>query len=87
MSADDPVAPLGIDRPGARADDAASIDRRAGARGINGFDSGAAFAAFASESEEEITRMNRLMKALRREGVSDTAPVVVAIRQLEQLAR
>jgi glutamate dehydrogenase len=50
-------------------------------------DSGAAFAAFASESEEEIARMNRLMKALRRDGVSDSAAIVVAIRQLEQLVR
>lgn len=50
-------------------------------------DTGAAFAAFVSESEEDIARMNRLMKALRRDGVSDSAAIVVAIRQLEQLAR
>jgi NAD-specific glutamate dehydrogenase len=50
-------------------------------------DSDAAFAAFASETEGEITRMNRLMKALRRDGVSDSAAIVVAIRQLEQLVR
>ena len=50
-------------------------------------DSGAVFAAFASESEEVISRFNRLMKALRRDGVSDSAAVVVAIRQLEQLIR
>jgi glutamate dehydrogenase len=50
-------------------------------------DSDAAFAAFASETEGEITRMNRLMRALRRDGVSDSAAIVVAIRQLEQLVR
>jgi glutamate dehydrogenase len=47
----------------------------------------AAFAKFVSESEVEIGRMNRLMKALRRDGVSDSAAVVVAIRQLEELVR
>ncbi len=50
-------------------------------------DSGAVFAAFVSESEREITRMNRVMKALRHDGVSDSAAIVVAIRQLEQLVR
>ena len=50
-------------------------------------DSGAVFSAFASDSEDEIARFNRLMKALRRDGVSDSAAVVVAIRQLEQLVR
>jgi glutamate dehydrogenase len=46
-----------------------------------------AFAAFVSASEEEIARMNRLTKALRRDGVSDSAAIVVAIRQLERLVR
>jgi glutamate dehydrogenase len=46
-----------------------------------------AFASFATESESEITRVNRLMKALRRDGVSDSAAIVVAIRELEQLIR
>ena len=50
-------------------------------------DSGAVFAAFVSQSEREITRMNRVMKALRHDGVSDSAAIVVAIRQLEQLVR
>ncbi|MGB5567203.1 MAG: NAD-glutamate dehydrogenase domain-containing protein [Acidimicrobiia bacterium] len=50
-------------------------------------DSGAVFAAFVSESEREITRMNRVMKALRHDGVSDSAAIVVAIRQLERLVR
>ena len=50
-------------------------------------DSDAAFAAFVSESDDKMTRTNRLMKALRRDGVSDSAAIVVAIRQLEQLVR
>ena len=48
---------------------------------------GAAFTAFVSDSEEEVARMNRLMKALRRDGVSDSAAIVVAARQLEELVR
>ena len=54
-------------------------------RGATDVEPGAAFAAFVSASEGEIARMNRLMKALRRDGVSDSAAIVVAIRQLEQL--
>jgi len=50
-------------------------------------DTRSAFAAFASDSEGEIARLNRLMKALRRDGVSDSAAVAVALRQLSQLVR
>ena len=47
--------------------------------------SDAAFSAFAAHEDLEIGRLNRLMKALRRDGASDTAAIQVAIRQLEQM--
>lgn len=50
-------------------------------------DADAAFAVFASAAEPKIARLNLLMKALRRDGVSDSAAVMVAVRQLEQLGR
>jgi len=50
-------------------------------------DGEAAFSAFAAHEDLEIGRLNRLMKALRRDGVSDSAAIQVAIRQLEQVIR
>ena len=47
----------------------------------------AAFSAFAAREDLEIGRLNRLMKALRRDGASDSAAIQVAIRQLEQVTR
>ena len=43
-------------------------------------------ASFVADAGSEVDRLNDLVAALRREGVADTAPVVVAIRQLEVLA-
>lgn len=50
-------------------------------------DGDAAFSAFAAREELEIGRLNRLLKALRRDGASDSAAIQVAIRQLEHVAR
>jgi glutamate dehydrogenase len=50
-------------------------------------DTRSAFTAFASNAEGEIARLNWLMNALRRDGVSDSAAVAVALRQLSQLVR
>ena len=45
----------------------------------------AAFAAFAESTEVEQARLSRLISAIRKDGVSDVATVVVAIRQIETL--
>jgi glutamate dehydrogenase len=46
-----------------------------------------AIAVFIDTAVVEVDRLNDLVAALRREGVSDTAPVVVAVRRLEDLVR
>jgi glutamate dehydrogenase len=45
----------------------------------------AAFAAFAGSTEVEQARLSRLISAIRKDGVSDVATVIVAIRQIETL--
>ncbi|MFB3048611.1 MAG: hypothetical protein ACE1Z9_00535, partial [Acidimicrobiia bacterium] len=46
----------------------------------------AAVDAFISAHLEEEGRLTRLMRLMRRDGVSDTAAVTVAIRQIQALA-
>ncbi len=53
----------------------------------DGAEIGDAISAFVAGAAADVDRLNGLVAALRREGVSDTAPVVVAIRQLEDLVR
>ncbi len=50
-------------------------------------DGDAAFSAFVARGDLEIGRLNRLMKALRRDGASDSAAIMVAIRQVDRLIR
>ena len=49
-------------------------------------DADAAVDAFISAHLEEEGRLTRLMRLMRRDGVSDTAAVTVAIRQIQALA-
>jgi glutamate dehydrogenase len=44
-----------------------------------------AFAAFADETAVEQARLSRLMGVLRKDGVSESAAVIVAIRQIDTL--
>jgi glutamate dehydrogenase len=53
--------------------------------GMGDDDLAAAFAAFAEETEVEQARLTRLIGALRKDGVTDSAAVVVAIRQMDTL--
>ena len=46
----------------------------------------AAFAAFSESTAIERERLGRLVSLLRKDGVSDTAAVVVALRQMMKLA-
>ena len=49
-------------------------------------DAGNGFAAFATTTRVEQERLSRLIRLLRRDGVSDSAAVVVAVRQMGTLA-
>ena len=46
-----------------------------------------AIEAFFVDAHIAVDRLNELVTALRKEGVSDTAPIIVAMRQLEGLVR
>jgi NAD-specific glutamate dehydrogenase len=49
-------------------------------------DADAAVDAFIATHLEQEGRLTRLMRLMRRDGVSDTAAVTVAIRQIQALA-